>query len=141
MSNTAYNLNRFVTAQAPVYDQVLSELRAGKKRGHWMWFIFPQLRGLGQSEMSQWYGISSLEEAAAYGRHPLLGPRLIECTQLVNGLRIHSIREMFPPPDDLKFRSSMTLFREALPEIPIFDEALQKYYGGQADALTLRLLG
>jgi uncharacterized protein (DUF1810 family) len=135
-----FNLERFVSAQAAVFPQVLAELSAGRKRGHWIWFIFPQMKGLGRSAQSEYYGIGSLEEAAAYARHPLLGPRLIQCTKLVNQVEGRTIREILGPPDDLKFRSSMTLFARAAPEIPVFHEALNKYFDGEADPLTLKLL-
>jgi len=136
-----FNLDRFVRAQAAVFAQVLAELRAGRKRSHWIWFIFPQVKGLGHSPQSDYYGIGSLEEAAAYLRHPLLGPRLVECTQLVNLVEGRTIREILGWPDDLKFRSSMTLFGRAAPENPVFQEALTKYFGGEPDSLTLELMG
>jgi uncharacterized protein (DUF1810 family) len=132
-----FNLDRFVTAQAAVYPQVLAEFRAGCKRGHWIWFIFPQMKGLGRSAQSEYYGIGSLDEAAAYARHPLLGPRLIQCTQLVNQVEGHTIREILGPPDDLKFRSSMTLFARAAEDATVFNDALAKYFNGEADPLTL----
>jgi uncharacterized protein (DUF1810 family) len=131
-----YNLNRFVEAQNRVYDQVCSELRQGSKRGHWMWFVFPQIKGLGYSSMSRTFAISSLEEARAYLRHPILGPRLIECTMLVNTAG-RTIREIFGSPDDLKFHSSMTLFSRATSDKQVFEEALQKFFGAQDDQLTL----
>lgn len=134
------DLQRFLEAQNPIYAEVLSELRRGHKRGHWMWFIFPQLRGLGQSPTSRFYGLSGRDETIAYGRHEILGSRLIECTQLVNTLTIRSIDGVFPYPDDLKFHSSITLFHQALPNTPAFTEALQKYFAGQEDAQTLRML-
>jgi uncharacterized protein (DUF1810 family) len=121
-----FNLERFVSAQAGVYVQVLAELRAGRKRGHWIWFIFPQMKGLGRSTQSEYYGIGSLEEAAAYARHPLLGSRLLECTKLVNQVEGRTIREILGPPDDLKFRSSMTLFARAAEDAAVFHEALKK---------------
>ena len=105
-----FDLERFVEAQDPVYAQVCRELRQGRKQGHWIWFIFPQLKGLGQSFMSNRFGIASAEEAGAYLAHPILGPRLRECTSLVNGVEGASVGEIFGYPDDLKFRSSMTLF-------------------------------
>jgi uncharacterized protein (DUF1810 family) len=133
-------LEHFVTAQEHVYATVQAELAAGDKRTHWMWFIFPQLRALGRSERAIRYGLASLEEATAYLAHPVLGARLIECTQLVNAVDGRSAREIFGPPDDLKFRSSMTLFSRAAPEERVFREALEKYYGGEEDALTVGLL-
>ena len=118
----------------------MAELIAGRKRGHWIWFIFPQMKGLGHSAQSEFYGIGSLEEAAAYARHPLLGPRLLQCTQLVNQAEGRTIHEILGPPDDLKFRSSMTLFARAAEDATVFDEALNKYFYGEADPLTLKLL-
>jgi uncharacterized protein (DUF1810 family) len=135
-----FNLDRFISAQAGIYPQVLGELRAGRKRGHWIWFIFPQMKGLGRSAQSEYYGIGSLEEAAAYARHPLLGPRLIECTQLVNQVEGCTIHEILGPPDDLKFRSSMTLFARAAEDATVFNDALKKHFDGEADPLTLKLL-
>jgi uncharacterized protein (DUF1810 family) len=140
MPDFDHALDRFVDAQNPVYAGVLAELRAGQKRGHWMWFIFPQLRGLGQSPMAQRYGLAGLEEAIAYLHHATLGPRLMECTRLVNHLQLRAISALFPYPDDLKFRSCMTLFHEAGPDVAEFREALKRYYGGEADAETLRRL-
>jgi uncharacterized protein (DUF1810 family) len=135
-----FNLERFVGAQAGVYPQVLAELSAGRKRGHWIWFIFPQMKGLGRSSQSEFYGIGSLDEAAAYARHPLLGPRLVECTKLINQVEGRTIREILGPPDDLKFRSSMTLFARAAEGKVVFNEALNKYFNAEADSLTLKLL-
>jgi uncharacterized protein (DUF1810 family) len=136
-----FDLQRFVDAQARVYPSVVDELRSGRKRSHWMWFIFPQLRGLGSSPMAARYGISSLEEAREYLHHELLGPRLHECTQLVNQVQGRSISEIFGSPDDLKLCSSMTLFARPTDDNHDFVELLDKYYGGQQDALTLRRLG
>lgn len=135
-----YHLERYVKAQEDVFAEVLDELRAGSKRGHWMWFIFPQMKGLGRSAAAAYYGIGSLEEAAAYLRHPVLGPRLVECTQLVNEVEDRSIREILGSPDDLKFRSSMTLFARAAEDDTVFRAALKKYFGGEPDRLTLELL-
>jgi uncharacterized protein (DUF1810 family) len=135
-----FDLKRFVDAQAPVYRSVVDELRGGRKRSHWMWFIFPQLRGLGSSPMAARYGISSLEEARAYLRHNLLGPRLLECTQLVNQVQGRSIAEIFGSPDDLKLCSSMTLFARATDDNQDFVAVLTKYYRGQQDQLTLARL-
>jgi uncharacterized protein (DUF1810 family) len=131
------DLARFVAAQGAVYDQVLSELRAGRKRSHWMWFVFPQLAGLGHSAMAQRYAIGSLEEARAYLAHPLLGARLRECSRLVLDARGDDAHAIFGTPDDLKFHASMTLFDRVAPEETVFRECLQKYFGGSADALTL----
>ncbi len=135
-----YHLERFVEAQEDVFAEVLAELRAGHKRGHWMWFIFPQMKGLGRSAAAAYYGIGSLEEAAAYLRHPVLGPRLVECTQLVNAVEDRSIHEILGSPDDLKFRSSMTLFARAAEDDAVFRAALKEYFGGEPDPLTLELL-
>jgi uncharacterized protein (DUF1810 family) len=131
------DLRRFVEAQDPVYEQVLAELRAGSKRTHWMWFIFPQLRGLGSSAMAERYGIASRQEAEEYLRHPVLGPRLIECTRLVNAIEGRTIDEIFGYPDDLKFRSSMTLFAAVAVGQTEFQRALEKYFNGERDPLTL----
>jgi uncharacterized protein (DUF1810 family) len=139
-ANDPFDLNRFVTAQAAVYGQVVGELRDGRKRSHWMWFVFPQLRGLGGSSMAVRYGIASLQEARAYLGHDLLGPRLHECTGLVNQVQDRSIGEIFGSPDDLKLRSSMTLFALATGDHRDFTALLDKYYGGQRDPLTLEQL-
>jgi uncharacterized protein (DUF1810 family) len=136
-----YDLQRFLDAQAPVYDEVCVELRAGQKRTHWMWFVFPQLRGLGTSQMAQHYGIDGLGEAAAYLEHPVLGARLVECTALVNAIEGRHIRQIFGTPDDRKFRSCVTLFREVPGASPVFQEALDKYCDGEPDAGTLNRLG
>jgi uncharacterized protein (DUF1810 family) len=135
-----FNLERFITAQTDVYPQVLAELAAGRKRSHWIWFIFPQMKGLGHSSQSEFYGIGSLDEAAAYARHLQLGPRLVQCTQLVNQVEGRTIREILGSPDDLKFRSSMTLFARAAEDATVFNDALKKYFNGQSDPLTLALL-
>ncbi len=132
-----FDLQRFVDAQNPVYDSVREELRSGQKHGHWMWFIFPQRRGLGSSAMATRFGISSRNEAEAYLRHPVLGPRLEECTCLVNVLEGRSIEQILDYPDDLKFRSSMTLFRLVAQDNRIFNYALEKYFDGDPDPLTL----
>ncbi len=132
-----YALHRFVDAQDSVYDQVCSELRQGHKRSHWIWFIFPQIEGLGLSPTSRAFAISSLEEAAAYCRHPILGPRLLQCTELVNEISGRQIQQILAPPDDLKFGSSMTLFAYATTDNQVFEAALQKYFSGQYDQLTL----
>jgi uncharacterized protein (DUF1810 family) len=131
-----FDLDRFVDAQAPVYREVVDELSAGRKRGHWMWFVFPQLRGLGGSPTAVHYGIASLEEARAYLRHELLGPRLRECARLVNEVQGRSVSEIFGSPDDLKLRSSMTLFARATDDNDEFLALLDKYYDGQQDQLT-----
>ena len=137
-----FDLNRFVHAQAAVYRNVVDELRDGRKRGHWMWFVFPQLRGLGSSPMAARFGISSLDEARAYLGHDLLGPRLHECAQLVNQVQGRSVAEIFGWPDDLKLCSSMTLFARATDDNDDFVALLDRYYWGQEDPLTVaRLTG
>ncbi|MBS0452005.1 MAG: DUF1810 domain-containing protein [Proteobacteria bacterium] len=135
-----HRLERFVQAQAPLYREVCAELAAGEKRSHWMWFVFPQLAQLGHSSTAQFYGIGSRAEAAAYWLHPQLGERLAECTSLVLALQGRTAFEVFHSPDDLKFRSCMTLFHCVVPQVALFGQALHKYYGGQADPLTLSLL-
>ena len=131
-----YNLQRFVDAQNPVFEQVCQELQQGRKRSHWMWFIFPQLSGLGSSHVAAHFAISCREEAEMYLKHPLLGFRLRKCAELVNLLDGRSIQQIFGYPDDLKFRSSMTLFAAITSENKIFKDALQKYFAGEADPLT-----
>ena len=135
-----HNLNRFVDAQDPVYQQVKVELKSGLKMTHWMWFIFPQITGLGSSAMSIKYSISSLEEARAYMQHELLGPRLIECTRLVTDINDRTIKRILGPTDCEKFRSSMTLFSRTTPENQVFKGALRKYFRGQVDQLTIKVL-
>jgi uncharacterized protein (DUF1810 family) len=135
-----YDLERFVTAQDPVFDEVCVQLRQGRKTGHWMWFIFPQLQGLGHSTMAWHFGISSLAEAEAYVRHPILGSRLRECTRLVNLTEGRSIDQIFGYPDNLKFRSSMTLFAQLTTENKVFRVALEKYFHGREDPRTLERL-
>jgi uncharacterized protein (DUF1810 family) len=132
-----FNLNRVIEAQNPVYERVLSELRRGRKTSHWMWFVFPQIAGLGVSEMARRFSISSLAEARAYLGHPVLGPRLSECTGLVCAIQGKTIQEVLGSPDDMKFRSCMTLFSRASEAPGIFEEALKKYFSGEPDALTL----
>jgi uncharacterized protein (DUF1810 family) len=137
--NDPYNLTRFVLAQEHLYARALAELTAGRKSSHWMWFIFPQLDGLGSSATARAFAIIGLEEARAYLAHPLLGERLRECTQRVTDLRGLSVGEIFGYPDDLKFRSCMTLFARAAAAAPaeeIFRAALRKYFGGEEDPLT-----
>lgn len=135
--NDPYNLQRFVDAQKAMFEQARAELSRGKKASHWMWFIFPQIRGLGASETAQFFAISSLAEAAAYIEHPVLGPRLRECARLVTAIEGKSIEHVFGYPDNLKFKSSMTLFARATPENGIFLEALKIYFGGEFDRQTL----
>ena len=131
-----YDLQRFVDAQEPVFPGVLVELRKGRKVGHWIWFIFPQIKGLGRSSSSEFFGISSLAEARAYLQHPVLGPRLIKCAELVNALESNDAEDIFGDIDAMKFRSSMTLFTHADPSNQIFFAALGKYFAGQLDSLT-----
>ena len=135
-----YNLRRFVDAQAPVYEQVRRELQAGTKTSHWMWFIFPQIEGLGSSPMAKKFAIASLEEAGAYLGHPVLGPRVRECSRLVIAVQARSIGQILGYPDDMKFRSSMTLFAHATANNQVFMDALEKYFGGEFDKLTLERL-
>jgi uncharacterized protein (DUF1810 family) len=132
-----FNLQRFVDAQDGIYAQVLAELKKGSKETHWIWFIFPQIRGLGSSAMAEKFAISSQEEAAAYLADPLLGPRLRECTKLVNAVEGRSAYEILGDPDDLKFRSSMTLFATVAEDKRVFEQALKKYFDGEYDPLTL----
>jgi uncharacterized protein (DUF1810 family) len=135
-----FDLERFVDAQEGVYGDVVKELRAGAKRSHWMWFIFPQIAGLGHSAMAMKYAIASAEEAVAYLKHPVLGPRLIEGTELVLAVENRSIREIFGSPDDMKFCSSMTLFAQTANDGAIFHKAITKYYAGRFDPATLEIL-
>ena len=137
--NDPFNLQRFVDAQSPIFDQVCSELRDGAKRSHWMWFIFPQIKGLDHSPLARKFAISSREEAKAYLEHPILGPRLIECTELVNVIEDRAIEQIFGYPDDLKFRSCMTLFADATGN-QVFVDALRKYFKGRSDPSTLQQL-
>lgn len=132
-----YNLKRFLDAQRGVYEQVERELRAGRKASHWMWFVFPQIKGLGHSAMAQKFAISSVTEAKAYLDHPLLGPRLRACTQLVTNVTGLSIEEIFGYPDFRKFQSSMTLFEQATDDNQVFKDALQKYYRAEHDRQTI----
>jgi len=137
MERVVADLQRFIDAQRPLYDRVLDELRSGQKRTHWMWFVFPQIEGLGYSAMAQKFAIASRDEAAAYLRHPLLGGRLEECTALVNAIREKSVREIFGQPDDMKFGSSMTLFAKVAKGHSVFHEAVEKYFDGRFDEATL----
>lgn len=139
-SDDPFDLDRFVDAQAPVFARVMSELRAGAKRTHWMWFVFPQLAGLGSSSMAQRYAVASLDEAKAYLAHPLLGPRLREATAAVLATRNLTLGAIFGSPDDMKFRSSMTLFELAAVGDEPFGEALRRFCGGRPDETTLRRL-
>ena len=135
-----FGLQRFVDAQSGVIEQALAELRGGRKRSHWMWFVFPQIEGLGSSPLAHRYAIASLEEAEAYLRHPILGPRLRECTRLVNAAAGRPIHRIFDYPDDLKFGSCMTLFAHATPDSQVFLDAIEKYFNGRFDPLTLERL-
>jgi len=140
----SFNLERFVSAQAAVYPRIVEELQSGEKRGQWIWFIFPQMKGLGHSSQSEYYGIGSLEEAAAYLRHPVLGARLRQCARLVTLVEGRAISRILGYPDDLKFRSSMTLFARAAEEAGLdaadFNDALKKYFSGEGDPLTEAML-
>lgn len=135
-----YHLQRFVDAQASTYEQARSELAAGQKRSHWMWFIFPQIRGLGSSSMAQRFAISGAAEASAYLAHPVLGARLRACTDLVNAVEGRSIEQIFGYPDDLKFHSSMTLFAQVSEDNAVFTFALGRYFSGKVDRSTLERL-
>jgi uncharacterized protein (DUF1810 family) len=138
--NDPYDLARFETAQAGIYDQALAEIRAGQKQSHWMWFIFPQLAGLGFSSMSRKYAIKSLDEARTFLAHPVLGPRLMECAEGALNVQDKSASEIFDEPDDIKLRSSATLFAQVLPAGSVFHRLLEKYFGGRPDRKTLELL-
>jgi uncharacterized protein (DUF1810 family) len=135
-----FHLQRFVDAQEPIYEQVRRELKAGRKQSHWMWFVFPQIAGLGQSPTSMRFAISSLGEASAYLAHPTLGPRLRECAMLAVNVERSTALEIFGPVDAMKFRSSMTLFAKAGPECPIFKKCIEKYFAGAPDLATLARL-
>ena len=136
----SWDLQRFVDAQEHVYATACAELKAGHKRGHWIWFVFPQITGLGRSPTSERYAISSLDEASAYLAHPILGPRLRTCAELIADLEGWTAREVLGHPDDLKLRSSMTLFSLAAADIAIFEKVLERYFGGDRDPLTLERL-
>lgn len=135
-----YNLQRFLDAQEPVFEEACRELRGGRKRTHWMWFIFPQIKGLGRSPMAEKFAISSQEEARAYLDHPVLGPRLRECARLVSSIDERSIEDIFEYPDYMKFRSSMTLFAQVAPDKEVFNNCLRKYFNGKPDPQTLARL-
>jgi uncharacterized protein (DUF1810 family) len=138
-SNDPFDLERFVRAQTADYERALSELRDGKKRSHWMWYIFPQIEGLGNSPMSHRYSIKGAAEARAYLDHPILGPRLRECAAVVRDIVGRSALDIFGSPDDMKLRSSATLFASVVDD-GVFEQLLQKYFNGQHDSETLRLL-
>ncbi len=141
LADDTFELGRFVEAQQLTYAQALAEIRDGRKESHWMWFIFPQFDGLGFSAMAERYAIKSLDEARAYLSHPTLGPRLVECVEAALGVEGRSARAIFGTPDDLKLRSCATLFAEVSPAGSGFERLLAKYYGGERDEGTLRLLG
>lgn len=136
-----YNLNRFVQAQKADYDRALAEVKSGEKRSHWMWYIFPQLEGLGSSATAHHYAIKSLEEAQAYLAHPVLGPRLVACAEAALSVKGRSAHEIFGSPDDLKLKSCATLFALVSPEGSVFDRLLDQFFAGDRDAKTLQLLG
>jgi uncharacterized protein (DUF1810 family) len=140
-SHDPFDLDRFVQAQARNYAQALAEIRAGRKESHWMWYVFPQLAGLGSSPTARRYAIGNLDEAVAYLNHPVLGARLVECAEALLALDGSTAHDVFGWPDELKLRSSTTLFALASPPGSVFARVLDKYFGGQADASTLRLLG
>jgi uncharacterized protein (DUF1810 family) len=140
MNNDPYNLQRFVDAQSQAFDAVLDELRAGRKRSHWIWFVFPQLAGLGTSAMANRYGISSRAEASAYLAHDILGPRLRQCARLVHNVDDRSIEDIFGWPDCLKVRSCMTLFVRSTADNDEFVAVLDKYYDGEQDPVTVEKL-
>ena len=133
------NLDRFVEAQAGIYDQALAEIRAGRKRSHWMWYVFPQLAGLGNSPTSVRYGIANRDEAAAFLAHPILGPRLLQCAEAVLQIDGRSAFEIFGSPDDLKLRSCATLFAVVSPDASVFHRIIDKYFDGQRDPRTIEL--
>jgi len=135
-----FNLQRFVDAQAPVYERVRQELKVGRKQSHWMWFIFPQIAGLGRSPMSIRFAIASLDEAKAYLAHPVLGARLRECAQLTLDVEAKTARDIFGGIDEMKFRSSMTLFARAAPDEDLFQRCIDKYFAGASDPATLAKL-
>ena len=141
MSNASQGLERFVEAQAAVFESVCKELAAGSKTSHWMWFIFPQLKALGRSSTAKHFGIEGKEEAAAYWRHPVLGPRLKQCAELVLAVQGKTAHDIFGSPDDMKLQSCMTLFDVVAPDEPVFSRVLTKYFDGKRDDVTVGLLG
>lgn len=140
MNLTTQDLQRFVEAQDRVYESVCNELALGEKTSHWMWFIFPQLKGLGRSPIAKHYGLDSADEALGFWQHPILGKRLKECTQLVLAQRSMTAHDIFGSPDDLKFKSCLTLFAQVAPEELVFKQALVRFFGGKLDESTLKLL-
>ena len=139
--NDPYNLNRFITAQEGIFENILAELSKGQKRTHWMWFIFPQIEGLGYSETSRYYSIKSPDEAREYLNHPVLGARLLKCCEILLGTKGKTASEIFGPPDDLKFKSSMTLFACVAEPDSVFARVLEKYFDGKRDNKTEVLFG
>jgi uncharacterized protein (DUF1810 family) len=137
---TTHGLSRFVEAQDRVFDSVCNELALGEKTSHWMWFIFPQLQGLGRSPVARHYAIKSADEALAYWQHPVLGPRLVTCVKLVLAQPNTTARDVFGTPDDLKFKSCLTLFGQVAPQEPVFKQALTRFFAGKPDEATLKLL-
>jgi uncharacterized protein (DUF1810 family) len=140
-SDDPFNLKRFTNAQESIYDCALAELRRGLKQSHWMWFIFPQIIGLGNSYNSRFYAITGIEEARQFLQHPILGKRLLECTEAVLAVESRSASDIFGYPDDLKLKSSMTLFADVASARSVFDRVLEKYFSGERDKRTLQLLG
>lgn len=140
INSTTQGLERFVEAQDRVYESVCNELALGEKSSHWMWFIFPQLKSLGRSPIAKHYGLESADDALAFWQHPVLGKRLNECTQLVLAQPNTTARDIFGTPDDLKFKSCMTLFAQVVPNEPVFKQALERFFGGKPDESTLKLL-
>lgn len=138
--HTDNSLNRFISAQQPIYSQVLKELRHAQKTTHWMWFIFPQIEGLGYSSTAKYYSIKSIEEAKEYVAHPVLGKRLLECSNILLNIKGKSADEIFGYPDNMKLRSSMTLFNFVAPEHKVFADVLEKYFAGEPDEKTLSIL-
>ena len=136
-----YDLNRFLRAQKDSYERALAEIKAGRKRTHWMWYVFPQIDGLGVSSISKKYAIKSADEARAYLDHPVLGPRLLECAEAVVRIEGRTAEEIFGSPDDLKLRSCATLFACILPQASVFDRLIEKFYRGERDGRTQQLLG
>jgi uncharacterized protein (DUF1810 family) len=139
--NDPFDLGRFVQAQADIYEQALAEIRRGRKQSHWMWFVFPQIDGLGFSPTSIHYAIKSIAEAEAYLNHPVLGPRLVECAEAALGIEGRTASQVFGSPDDMKLKSCATLFANVSPAGSVFEQLLEKYFRGERDATTLKLLG
>ena len=136
-----FDLRRFVDGQEGIYEQALAEVRRGQKRSHWMWFIFPQLDGLGRSSTAKYYGLKGIEEARHFLQHPILGRRLLECSEAVLAVEGRTVSQMFGSPDDMKLHSSMTLFAQVAEPGSVFVHVLEKYFNGEADGATLRILG